>query len=103
MATRTSKRFFFFSYLKLSKLVCDKFINGEIVIALLKPNLLPRRESKAVQKEYGLDTGANPPCSEFEQVTETMTNFKLYISAGDMSPHRSNAQGKPDECCTTED
>ena len=79
MATRTSKRFFF-SYLKLSKLVCDKFINGEIVIALLKPNLLPRRESKAVQKEYGLDTRANPPCSGFGQVTETMTNFN-FISA----------------------
>ena len=80
MATRTSKRFVFLIQVKLSKLVCDKFINAEIVIALLKPNLLPRRESKAVQKEYGLDTGANPPCSGFGQVTETMTNFN-FISA----------------------
>lgn len=55
--------------------------NGEVVIAP-KPNLPPRRESKAGQKEYGLDAGANPPCSEFEQVTDTMTNFN-FISAPD--------------------
>ena len=61
-------------------MVCDKFINAEIVIALLKSNLLPRRESKAVQKEYGLDTGANPQRSGFVQLTETMTNFN-FISA----------------------
>ena len=80
MATRTSKRFVFLIKVKLSKLVCDKFINAEIVIALLKPNLLPRRESKTVQKESDLDTEANPPCSGFVQVTETMTNFN-FISA----------------------
>ena len=60
-------------------MVSDKFINGEVVIAP-KPNLFPRRESKAGQKEYGLDAGANPSCREFEQVTETMTNFN-FISA----------------------
>ena len=51
-------------WVKLSKVVSDKFINGEVVIAP-KPNLLPRRDSKAGQKEYGLDAGANPSCSEF--------------------------------------
>ena len=65
---------------KLSKLVSDKFIHSEVVIAPKLPNLLPRRESKAGQKGYGLDAGANPPCSEFKQVTETMTNFN-FISA----------------------
>ena len=68
-------------------LIRNKF---EIEINSLTPKLLllywnqtcfpARRESKAVQKEYGLDTGANPPCSGFVQVTETMTNFN-FISA----------------------
>lgn len=61
-------------------MVSDKFINSEVVIAPKVPNLLPRCESKAGQKEYDLDSGANPPCSEFKQVTETMTNFN-FLSA----------------------